>query len=207
MYYNFFKKDGHLFEEPSSILKQELREPATYNSIIAAIASGASKLNEISTKTGEDSKKCSKYLSTLIDLRIVKKEYPMGMEAGRKGIYSLCDNMFKFWYKFIKDNITNIEADMGKIIIEKRVNPQIAEYMGRIFEEICIQYLIRRNKTLSLFIMFDKIGRWWGDNPVKRRQEEIDILAKFGFTKDLKEAAADMDNVELVDLDKLFEVI
>ncbi len=250
IYRNYFRKDGHLFEEPSSILKQELREPAVYNSIITAVASGATRINEISTKTGEDSKKCSKYLSTLIDLHIVKKEYPVGTEAGRNGIYSLCDNMFKFWYKFIPENITNIEADMGKIVIEKRVNPLISDYMGRIFEEICIQYMIRRNKTLSLAIMFDEIGRWWGNNPVKKRQEEIDLLAKSGgaaifgeckwrnepsginvlnsliekseilkqykekyyilfsktgFTKELTDAAADMNNVELVDLNKLFE--
>ncbi|MFZ5967529.1 MAG: ATP-binding protein [Bacillota bacterium] len=252
MYYNFFRKDGHLFEEPSSILKQELREPATYNSIITAIASGASKINEISTKTGEESKKCSKYLSTLIDLHIVKKEHPVGLKTGRNSLYSLRDNMFKFWYKFIPENITNIEADMGKIIIDKKVNPQMPEYMGRIFEDICIQYMIRRNKRLSLFIMFDEIGRWWGNNPMKKRQEEIDVLAqssneaifgeckwrnepvgikvlnalidkseflnqyenkyymlfsKSGFTKDLEDAAANMDNVELVDLGKLFEEV
>ena len=251
IYYNYFRKDGHLFEEPSSILKQELREPAVYNSIIKAVASGASKINEIATKTGEESKKCSKYLSTLIDLHIVKKEYPVGLESGRNGIYGLRDNMFKFWYRFVPENITNIEADMGQIIIDKKVNPQMTEYMGRIFEEICIQYMIRRNKKLSLFIMFDKIGRWWGNNPIKKRQEEIDILAKSGnkaifgeckwrneliginvldslidkskffnqfedkyyilfprsgFTKELMNAAAHMNNVELLEINKLFEI-
>lgn len=180
IYRNYFRKDGHLFEEPASILKQELREPAIYNSIISAVASGSSKLNEIGTKTGEETKKCSKYLSTLIDLHIVKKEYPLGIQSGRNGIYCLHDNMFNFWYKFIPNNITNIEAGMGKIIIEKKVLPQISDYMGRIFEEICIQYMIRRNKTLSLFIMFDEVGRWWGNNPIKKRQEEIDIIAKSG---------------------------
>lgn len=180
IYYNYFRKDGHLFEEPSSILKQELREPATYNSIITAVASGSSKINEISTKTGEETKKCSKYLSTLISLHILKKEYPIGLKPGRKGIYSLCDNMFKFWYKFIPENIINIESGMGKIVIEKRVIPQISEYMGRIFEEICMQYMIRRNTKLSFNIMFDNIGRWWGNNPIRKKQEEIDILAISG---------------------------
>ena len=180
IYYNYFIKDGHLFEETASILKQELREPATYNSIITAVANGANRLNEIATKTGEESNKCSKYLSTLIDLHIVKKEYPLGVEVSRNGIYSLCDNMFKFWYKFIPENMTNIEAGMGKILIDKKVIPQMPDYMGRIFEEICIQYMIRRNTTLSLFFMFDKIGRWWGNNSIKKRQEEIDILATSG---------------------------
>lgn len=69
---SFFKKTGALYEEPENLLKQELREPAVYNSIISAIAHGATQLNEISTKSGEESKKCSKYLKTLIDLLNVK---------------------------------------------------------------------------------------------------------------------------------------
>ena len=51
-----------MFEEPANLLKQELREPATYNGIIAAIANGASKLNEIATKNGLESNKCAKYI-------------------------------------------------------------------------------------------------------------------------------------------------
>jgi len=251
IYRNFFRKDGHLFEEPSSILKQELREPAIYNSIITAVASGSSRLNEIATKTGIESKICSKYLSTLIDLHIVNKEHPIGVKPGRNGIYVLNDNMFKFWYRFIPENITNIEANMGKIILDKNIWPSISNYMGRIFEDICIQYMIRRNKTLSLPIMFNQIGRWWGNNPFRRRQEEIDIIAKSeesvifgeckwknelignnvldelmektelfnqyknkyymlfsksGFTKELTGAVSKMNNIELIDLEKLFQV-
>ena len=35
---NLFDKNAMLYEEPSNLLKQELREPATYNAIISAIA-------------------------------------------------------------------------------------------------------------------------------------------------------------------------
>ena len=36
----------------------------------------------------------------------------------------------------------------------------------------------RRNKNLDLPFIFDNIGRWWGTNPKKREQEEIDFIAK-----------------------------
>jgi hypothetical protein len=49
---NLFDRSAYLFEEPENLLKQELRKPAMYNSIIRAIAEGASKLNEIATKVG-----------------------------------------------------------------------------------------------------------------------------------------------------------
>ena len=49
---NLFDIDNLLYDEPNILLKEELREPYVYNSIIAAIATGYSKLNEISTKVG-----------------------------------------------------------------------------------------------------------------------------------------------------------
>ena len=41
-------------------MKQELREPGVYNSIITAIAGGASRINEIATKAGLENAVCAK---------------------------------------------------------------------------------------------------------------------------------------------------
>jgi hypothetical protein len=84
----FLTTSGHFFEEPSNLLKQELREPATYNVIIKSIASGASRLNEIATKSRLESNKCAKYLRSLISLGLVGKEYPFGEKAGKKASIS-----------------------------------------------------------------------------------------------------------------------
>lgn len=174
---SFFSSDGYMYEEPSNLLKQELREPAIYNSIIEAIAKGASRLNQIATKSGEDSRKCSKYLKSLIDIGIVTKETPLGMKEGRNTIYRLTDNMFKFWYRYIPNNRTLIESEMGEIVLKEKVMPEISNYLGSIFEIVCIQYLLRRLKKLDLPFVFSHIGRWWGNNSKLKRQEEIDILA------------------------------
>ncbi|MCL2797829.1 MAG: ATP-binding protein [Firmicutes bacterium] len=176
----FLKKNGSLYEEPRNLLMQELREPSIYNAIIRAIASGATKPNEIALKAGEDSKKVSKYLSTLISLHLVQKEVPVVGDKARGGIYKLSDNMFRFWYRFVIDNNTNIEAGMKDYVYDERILPVLTEYMGRVFEDICIQYLRRKNKERALPFVFDYIGRWWGNNPVEKRQEEIDIIAYSG---------------------------
>lgn len=171
-------KSSYLYEEPKNLLKQELREPATYNSIIEAIAKGSSKLNEIATKIGEDSDKCAKYIKTLLELRIVAKETPIGeKENSRKSIYKIEDNLFKFWYKFIFDNTSLIEQQLTDYVYDKKINPELNTYLGLIFEDICSHYLIEKNKKLELPFVFEKIGRWWGTNPLKHQQEEIDILA------------------------------
>ena len=74
---NLFDTSSYLFEEPQNLLKQELREPAVYNTIITTIASGASRLNEIATKAGMENAVCSKYTKVLLELGIIKKETPM----------------------------------------------------------------------------------------------------------------------------------
>lgn len=173
----FLKKNGSLFDEPRNLLLQELREPSTYNAIIRAIASGASKLNEISTKTGEDNKKISRYLSSLMELHLIKKELPIFHAQDRNGIYTVLDNMFRFWYRFVAENNIHIESGKGEYVYEHKIVPELPNYMGHIFEDICIQYMKRANAMNKLPFIFDEIGRWWGNNPLKKGQEEIDIIA------------------------------
>lgn len=55
----FLNPTSSLFEEPENLLKQEVREPVLYNAIITAIAAGASRMVEISTKVGEDTSVCA----------------------------------------------------------------------------------------------------------------------------------------------------
>ena len=43
----------------------------SYNSVITAIAEGASRLNEIATKVGIESGPCSKYVRTLMELSLI----------------------------------------------------------------------------------------------------------------------------------------
>ncbi len=173
----FLKKSGSLYEEPRNLLLQELREPAVYNTIIKAIASGATKINEIAQKSNEESKKVSKYIDVLLGLHMVKKEIPAINAKERSGLYRLSDNMFKFWYTFVTANNTNIELDMCDYVYDQKILPVLPHYMGFVFEDICIQYLKRKNASLSLPIVFDNIGRWWGNNPKEKRQEEIDVIA------------------------------
>jgi hypothetical protein len=58
-----------LFEEPNNLLQQEVREPAIKNAIISAVATGSTKLSEISSKVGEETSACSAYLNFYINAR------------------------------------------------------------------------------------------------------------------------------------------
>ena len=75
-----------LYEEPLNLMKQEVREPAIYTAIITAIATGSSRMSEISGKVGEDTNVCSTYLKNLVGLGIVQKETPYGEKASNQKV-------------------------------------------------------------------------------------------------------------------------
>lgn len=177
----FLSNMSYMYEEPLLLLRQEVQEPSTYSAIIEAIAGGYTKANEISTKIGEESAKCLKYIKTLCELGIVYKETPFGeKEASRKTIYGISDFMFRFWYRYVFANRTLIETGAHDIVWAKRIAPDYNRYMGLVFEKVCRDYLLERNAKGDLPILFTKVGRWWGTDPTSKKQIEIDLIANDG---------------------------
>ena len=55
------------------LLRQELREPANYNSILSAVANGATFPKEIAEKAGVEQGSIGKYLKTLEGLGLIER--------------------------------------------------------------------------------------------------------------------------------------
>lgn len=173
----FLNPMSFLYEEPINLLKQEVREPAVYTAVITAIASGASRMSEISGKVGEDTNVCSAYIKSLINLGIVQKETPYGEKASRKSVYSIEDNMFRFWYRFVLENNSAI-ARGATDSVYRRIEPKLSDYMGKVFEEICKQYLWKQLIAGKCPVGFKSLGLWWGNDPIEKCQTEIDIMGE-----------------------------
>ena len=179
--YAFLRTTAYLYEEPLLLLRQEVQEPGIYSAIIEAIAGGATRSNEISTKIDEEPAKCLKYIKILCELGILYKEAPFGeKQASRKTIYGISDFMFRFWYRYVFTNRSLIETGAQDAILKKRIQPTYNDYMGLVFEKICSDYLMLQNIRGNLPILFTKIGRWWGSDFESHSQVEIDIVANEG---------------------------
>lgn len=166
-----------LNDEPMMLLKMELREPNIYNSILEAIARGYNRLVEIADCIHEEKSKCSKYILTLMTIRLVEKRVPCGeKESSRKSIYVLADNFYCFWYRYLFTNKSYYDL-LGAKGASQEIMEDIPNYMGMAFEEICRQYLIRQAKKKCLPFIPSEIGKWWGNNPAIRAQDDVDLLA------------------------------
>lgn len=171
----FLYKDGRLFEEPSNLLKQELREPANYNSIITAIAQGASRLNDIAMKTKIPSTSLKPYLDNLIELEIIKKVVPITEvnKKSKKSIYRISDGMFRFWYRFIPGRLTLIERGMPDNAW-RGIESQLSDFLGPAFEELSQDYLWNHYDAEKT--PFTELGNWWGNDKRTHQQVELDVM-------------------------------
>jgi AAA+ ATPase superfamily predicted ATPase len=201
---NFLDPSAYLFEEPGNLLKQEVREPGGYNAILHAIATGSSKNTEIASRVSMESSACSVYLKNLIALGIVKKETPIVEKSARKTIYTISDNMFRFWYRFVPSQMALIQNGLVGRAYEF-VEREFPAFMGRVFEDMCREYLWCRNASEDLPVRFSDMGRWWGNNPIKRCEAEIDIVATNEGDAIFGECKWTNEHVSLSDLELLNE--
>lgn len=180
----FFTPTGRLVDEPSNLLKQELREPRQYNAILSAIASGASRNNEIATRVGLSTAAMNNYLKNLIDLQIIEKIQPVG-SASNKSVYRIKDSMYTFWYRFVEPNQSGIENFTGHLVYDAYVKSQIPHFMGPVFETMAHQYVHERIRNGTSPFLPQQIGHWWGTDPQKREQVEIDLVAMADIQENL----------------------
>lgn len=171
-----FDSSSVLREEPMLLLKQEFREPTIYNSIIEAIATGSSKFNEISQKINEETSKCASYMKNLQEVRIVDKIIPYGENANsKKSIYTLSDPFFRFWYKYVFSNSSTLSVLGPKSYTDTIIN-SISSVLGSSFEDVCTQYLVLQARSGKLPFIPNGMGKWWGNNPKKKSQDDVDIM-------------------------------
>ena len=176
----FFRKEGLLYEEPIMLLRQELREPAVYSSILDAIAAGANKPQEIANRIGEKRTSLAKYLRTLVSMHLVEKRVPFGedLSRSRRGIYRICEPAFAFWYRFVQPEVASVEMDAGELVArELPQSDDIPTYVGHWFEDICLKWVVWQAKHGALPLRPVRFGSWWGTDPSAREQTDIDVVA------------------------------
>ncbi|ODS38348.1 MAG: hypothetical protein A7316_08255 [Candidatus Altiarchaeales archaeon WOR_SM1_86-2] len=182
------EKGTFLSEEVEFLLREELREPHVYMSIIGAIASGATRATQIASKCYIDAKDISKYLRVLQRLSLVQKITPVTERKPKtkKTIYQVSDNFFRFWFWFVYPNKSDIESGEADRVLLK-IKSGLASYVGRTFEQVCKESLVQLNREGKLPFHFSKIGNWWGHYREDgiRKEIEVDNIALNEETKDM----------------------
>lgn len=168
-------KNSRLYPEPLHYLKMELREPAVYSTLLASLAEGNRKLNDLYNSTGYSRAKILVYLKHLTAMDIVEKLVPTeeeGRENAKKGLYRIKDHYFYFWYRFVFPHISLLELGLKEQVYEAYISPGLNQYMEEYFADVCMEYLKLMNQHRRLKEDYQWWDRWYGKNGT------IDIIAK-----------------------------
>lgn len=173
---NCLSTTGYLFNEIETLLRMELKETHFYKNIMLAINAGTSTFNTIRDKVGEDAAKIAKYVNVLINVGFIKKEVPCGeKEKSRNTLYSISDNYFAFYFAFIFKHQNMLNGLISpEMYYEKELSKEkLNTFIGHRFEQICETYLKEQFYNGKMPFFAENLGRWWGNNPVLKKQEEI----------------------------------
>jgi uncharacterized protein len=169
----FLEPTAPFREEPQVLLQFEVRAHTRYNSILYEIGNGTHALSELETKIGVKHGGLGPYLELLKhDLDLVKMEEPVCGKK-RQARYVMADPFFGFYYRFIFRERPRLELGrVDAVLTDTMAN--LNGYLGRMYEEVVRQALVRLNGRTwdGIPVDFDEIGRWWN-----KGGEELDVVA------------------------------
>ena len=161
---DLLRPEGFLFDEVAFLLRSELTNPTTYNSILAAVARGAQKLNDIALDVGVDSTTANKYLSTLRELRLVEREVPLSDPdplRSRRGTYRIADRFLQFHFRHLQPNVSLIHAGRCTKVLEQFVEPDLAN----LYDEARVEFVLDHLRREAAEVVGDElpdVGRHGG---------------------------------------------
>jgi AAA+ ATPase superfamily predicted ATPase len=145
-----------LILQPNAPLKNEVEEIfkdsfgkdyKTHFSILFAIGTGKTKLEEISSFSSIKQTSIIPYIYDLRNLLEVIEE--RGYFEKRKKYYALKDNFFKFWFRYVYRNWNILEIDWEKVFEE--IKGDINNYFGLVFEDFAREFLVELSKKRAFF--------------------------------------------------------
>jgi hypothetical protein len=143
------------------------------------LAKGFTKFSDILSQSHvSSSPTLADILEKLIKMEIVKKEAPINDEQNKKKAgYYINDNFSLFYYKYIFNHLSQLNIMSENDFYEKYINNDFEKkYVPKIFEKVCREYLIRQNLKGKLEEPFEKIGKYYYDNPIEKTNGEFDVV-------------------------------
>ena len=179
-----------LYQEAELLMREELREPRLYLSILRAISDGCTRVGEITERVRPHSSSTdiTPYLYTLQELGLIAYQQPVVGKAARRGIWTIVEPYLRFWFRFVVSNRAVLEhGGDAERVYRTIVGPALDEFVSKpTFEEICRAWMLERaaaGKPEGV----ERVGAWWGavarptaDNPKHQAEAELEVVAARG---------------------------
>lgn len=175
-----------LYQEAEVVVREELKEPRLYFSILRAIADGCTRVSDIVARIGTRSDITS-YLKNLESLDFVSYTEPLQGKR-RRGIWTIADPYLRFWFRFVLPHQGQIEyGASAERIYRELIASHFDQFVSKpTFEEICRAWVVFAGDA-GVLPRIGNVGAWWGPvpkplpaNPRNQGEGEIEVIATHG---------------------------
>ena len=166
---------GFLHSEAESFIGNELRELSVYDTILASMARGNEKLNDLYVDTGYSRAKISVYLKNLATFDIIEKTVSFetgGWDNTVKGVYRIRQPFVDFWFHFVYPHLSELTMMSPAEFYDRYIENELKKYLRRYFPAVCREYLELMNRVGKVSINVRKMGTWIG------KSGTIDIIGQ-----------------------------
>lgn len=160
------KADSIFLGEGKFVLIEEFgKDYGVYFSILSAIARGKTSRSEIENVVGRE---IGGYLTKLEnEYEVIAKKQPLFEKSSTKNMrYTIEDNFFTFWFRFIYKYSYMLEIENYESV-KTIINRDYETFSGLMLERYFKRVLIER-------CAYTRIGGWWD----RKGENEIDIVAE-----------------------------
>ncbi len=171
--------ESRLENEVPLYLNSEISKITNANEVFGALARGYSKFKDILDQSHVSSgPTLVDVLDKLSNMEVVEKRLPINDEANKKkSSYHISDPLCAFYYRYIFRYDSQRKIMDARAFYEKYIREDFETiYVPHYFEEICKQYLIRKNRAGEVLPLIEKIGKYHYDLPSQHKNGEFDIV-------------------------------
>ncbi len=172
---------ARLENEVSLYLNSEISKIVNANEVFEALAKGFSKYSDILSQSHVSSgPTLIDVLEKLMKMEVVEKTAPINDPNNKKKVgYQISDNLSLFYYRYIFKYSSQLKIMDAEIFYKKYIEKDFEEnYVPHQFETIAKQYLINMNKAGKINPVFEKIGKYYYDNPLEHKNGEFDVVTE-----------------------------
>lgn len=171
--------DARLENEVSMYLRSEISKISNANEVFEALSRGYSRYSDILSQSHVTSAPAMvDVLEKLMRMGLVRKESPINDENNKKKTgYYISDNLSLFYYRYCFRYASQLSIMDSDVFYNKYIRDDFENwYVPHCFEAICKQYLIRQNKRGLLPEVFEKIGKYYYNDPKTKTNGEFDVV-------------------------------
>ena len=170
---------ARLENEVSMYLHSEIGKITNTNEVIETLAKGYSRFSDILSQSHvSSSPTLADVLDKLIRMDIVAKAAPINDENNkRKTGYYITDQLSLFYYRYCFRYASQLSIMEPGTFYNRYIDEDFeTQYVPKSFESVCRQYLTGLNRTGQIEEPFEKIGKYWFDNPKSKTNGEFDLM-------------------------------